>query len=240
MMVDASVHLRYSNFSQPWEVLDRTDWLSPGEREDLQRYSHRGRRRAWLAGRWVGKQLILETFCESVESSQHFSIRSLDEWFRPTRPTVRLGKQELPVSISITHSESSLLVALSTLPYVRVGVDLCPLRAMPSSFSQTWFTPLERGQIEQKSGGNSERTREICRLWAAKEAIYKACNRGESFAPHQIEVSWDRETWLCRYHDSVLKDELRLETWEVNDQVAVFATLRIPSVALPLTGVPHD
>ncbi|MBI84182.1 MAG: hypothetical protein CMJ81_13355 [Planctomycetaceae bacterium] len=239
-MVHAPIHLRCGRFSDSWEVPDNLDWLSYWERIELGRFSHRGRRRAWLAGRWVSKQLIRENHPEFVEGLRCFSIRSMDEQFRPTRPKICLKQRELPYTLSITHSDTNFLVALSTSAETKVGVDLCHLAPLPASFLTNWFTDSERERIDQISDGEEQRTKEVCRLWAAKEAIYKACNRGESFAPRQVEVSWNTGPWTCRYYDNVWKDELRLKTWEVDGHVAVTATLSIPSNALPITGVTHD
>ena len=239
-MIHASIHLRYGDLTDSWKVLDNLDWLSCQERTELERFSHPGRRQAWLVGRWLSKHLIQENHPEPVKGLQCFSICSVDDHLRPTRPTILLNQQKLPYALSITHSDTNLLVALSTSPETQVGVDLCRLTPLPPSFLQSWFTDSERERISGISEENQQRTKEICRLWAAKEAIYKACNRGESFAPRQVEVSWNPEPWICRYYDNVLEDELRLETWEIDGHVAVAATLSIGSNALAITGVPHD
>lgn len=196
------------------------DWLSPAEYPELARCRHESRRSAWLGGRWLSKVLIGEHFPQHRARPSLISIRSIDEQVRPVRPAVSVNDHPQPWSLSITHSDRMVLVALSATATTLVGVDLCQYRALSSSFVDTWFTPRER------KGWENLETEQVCRSWAAKESIYKACNRGEPFTPRRIEVFWDADTCVCRYDDYEFGEELTIQSWTVDDHAAVMVTLR--------------
>ena len=56
-------------------------------------------------------------------------------------------------------------------------------------------------------------------IWAAKEAIYKACNLGESFAPRAVELFSDGR---ASYRQLSL-DAIELRSWNIDSQLAVLA-----------------
>ena len=83
-------------------------------------------------------------------------------------------------------------------------------------FVGLWFTPLEQCWFhETQSPGIASF------IWAAKEALYKACNQGESFAPRDVEVLPDGR---CSYRQSPLPS-CRLQSWTADGHLAVLAAV---------------
>ena len=54
---------------------------------------------------------------------------------------------------------------------------------MAENFIRLWFTPAEQQWLREAEAPNLASV-----LWASKEAIYKALNAGESFAPRAVEL----------------------------------------------------
>ena len=237
---------RYASFDELRSVCAAPDgaWLSEAERRELNRFRDPTRRRAWLCGRRLGKQLVLETIAESeteklkVESSGlwvknksgsqlstvnsqpleqiRVEICSRDAAGRAVRPTVKINGRRSSCCLSISHSERGILLAVSTNPGISVGVDLATSAKLKPAFLKTWFTGKEQ-QWQQNTNSQLSMT-----LWAIKEAVYKACNAGESFKPRRIEVfrsRWGR--FWCRYEGKDLRDVCDIRTRKVDGQMAV-------------------
>jgi len=190
----ASFHLAYrssqallgSRSDAEW-----TEWLSPAEREVWDRLTDPRRRRAWMCGRLLGKQLLLNAVVGAPEwddrvGPAHIEIHSLDVLGRPTRPRVTVGGRLQPWHLSIAHTVRSVLVAVAPSASMAIGVDLTPVDPSTRGFRELWLTPAERRWFE-----STRDPRLVATLWAIKEAVYKAANRGERFAPASIEVGPD-------------------------------------------------
>lgn len=223
-MVTVGTYRRYARLSERSDHHNDLKWLSVEEERELAHWRHPIRQQAWLDGRWTCKNLIRECLDNSNEIPEftEISILSLDEKGRAVRPQIRLAGQARPWTLSITHSDRAILVAFSMDPNRKLGVDLCQQQCLTDRFIQTWFTSDEQKQLNQHSPLN------VCRAWAAKESIYKAINRGESFAPRRIEVFWNNNTVTCRYDHYVFGDELQLESWMIDNHVAVSAEIAGP------------
>ena len=230
--------LQYSRLCDlpAWD--DGLNWLSGPERVECDHWRSPIRRQAWLSGRWIAKQMVCQRWSLDSESMPDISIRSIDQNGQAVRPSIEIqGVPETAYCLSITHTEKAVLVALSNTSATRVGIDLCDQKDLPDSFAQTWFTPLERQQLDSLAADPDAypheavvektrlRTNWITKTWATKESIYKAYNRGEPFAPLQIEVFWDAKTPVCRYGDHLFGDELQLTTWNVDNHIAVSAVI---------------
>jgi len=213
--------IQYARLSELPRLAVEQDWLSPPEQDECgRRWRAADRRQMWLAGRWIAKQLIRQNVIGLSTRASDISIQSIDEQGRAARPRVRVGDHsQTEWCLSITHSARGVLVALATAHDTRVGIDLCERRPYPPGFTSTWFTRQEQKRLDP---GQQEL---IGRTWAAKESIYKACNHGEPFAPRRIEVSWDAGSTRCRYGDYVFGNELVLETWTVDNHIAVSAVV---------------
>jgi 4'-phosphopantetheinyl transferase EntD len=176
--------------------------LSPAEREVLKRLKDPRRRRTWLWGRLCLKELILSGIRESrwggpSPRADRIEIHSLDILDRPTRPRVIIDGRLQPWNVSIAHTERSVLAALSFAVEMSVGVDLTTVSGLSGGFRELWLTAAERRWCDAGSDPFLAST-----LWAVKEAMYKAVNRGESFVPAAIEVARDfAGGYSCAYEN---------------------------------------
>lgn len=167
----------------PSEVPD--GWLSVGEQEECARLRHPARCRAWLGGRLLAKQLILETHRGLRVYPSMIDICTRDGLGRSCRPRVMVDGRLQDWSLSIAHSERSVLVAVAQAGFT-IGVDVVPVRPLGPGFAALWLTPLEQARIGY---GVSRIDVELtATIWAVKEACYKATNLGEPFAPRRFEA----------------------------------------------------
>jgi phosphopantetheinyl transferase len=226
---------RYASFdlpgpqSAPADAPDGDGWLSAAERRERDRWHDINRRVAWLAGRRLGKQLIVEVLqcgtgrAESCTSHPaRIEILSRDKRGRGVRPVVTVDDALFPLSLSISHSTRGVLVALATRPGLTIGVDLAiPGEVRPRSL-RTWFTAGERDRFDRAD------LFESATVWAIKEAVYKACHEGERFAPRQIDVfRCSRGGYNCRFED--YGDKIREITLsEIDGQIAVVVVANRP------------
>ena len=219
---------RYASFdlprsqSAPAEMADGGSRLTPAERRERDRWHDTNRRNAWLAGRRMSKQLIAEVLECGVRSAEfdtsnsaRIEILSRDERGRGVRPVVTVDGTLFPLSLSISHSTQGMLVAAATQPGVTIGVDLViPSEVRPKSL-QTWFTAGERDRFDTAD------VYESATVWAIKEAVYKACHDGESFAPRQIEIfrrSQGRYNCKLEGDDNKVRE---ITVSEIDGQIAV-------------------
>lgn len=187
-------------------------WLSSRERAELSNWRDRRRQRAWLWGRMVGKQLIFAKLQVDSELAK-IEILSGDGL---GRPRIWCDGIEQPWSLSISHTGHGVLAAVCGQERISVGVDITPCEGLSEGFIRTWFTPDETAWLRQTAPPAGAYF-----LWAAKEALYKACNRGESFDPRQVEVL---PQGGCRYRRVLLQD-CRLQSWHIDGQVAALASI---------------
>lgn len=246
--------------------LDNDDWLSESERRELTHWRNADRREAWLCGRWASKQLIRALMGERdsvsvpagpahVEPDGYWdrrraqgqaelalpqiSITSRDDQGRSVRPHVSICGRSLPWSVSISHSQRAVLVAVSTAPEIVLGVDLTDINAIeqmihrepqasaPSwttGFQKTWFTNREQ---ETLVDAGPETTAAV---WAVKEAVYKASNRGEGFAPRRIELCLEPTGFRCQYDGVKIGDDCEIVVRELDRHAAATVLLNRRSV----------
>ncbi len=197
------------------------DWLVAAERAELAMLSDERRRRQWLAGRWAAKQLLVR---EGLAGSlSDVEIRSRDARRQNHRPRIRIGLRPFAGSLSIAHTANGALAAFSASEQLSVGVDLVDLDEMAAAgdsggFARLWFTPPEQYWIA------ADRPRRTATLWGIKEAVYKACQSGESWSPRDLAV-WPRtHGYRCTYRGMAING-LRLEIDQVDGHVAVVASL---------------
>ena len=218
---------RYCGFAE-FDALDqmmRGAWLSQRERAELAAWRDMRRRRAWTMARYVGKQLVAEVVgavptdfpTDDDARWRRTEILSRDEAGRVNRPRVWRDGALQPWSLSISHSHRGVLAALVTDEGTSVGVDVADLETFSDGFVDLWFTPAERAWFHETQSSEI-----ACFIWAAKEALYKACNTGESFAPREVEVRADGS---CSYRGVPLA-ECRLQSWNIDGHLAVLATVQ--------------
>jgi phosphopantetheinyl transferase len=192
-------------------------WLSPRERSEFAVWRDSRRRRAWLMGRMLGKQLVAANLADALPSMS-IEILSLTGAGRGTRPRIWCDGVEQSWSLSVSHTHRGVLAALCMKEGISIGVDVVAAKTFSDGFVQLWFTPAEQAWFR-----DAQCSQIACFIWAAKEALYKACNDGESFAPRNIEVLPDGQ---CSYRQVPLQDH-GLQSWSIDGQIAVMATATI-------------
>lgn len=201
-------------------------WLSQDELATYLAKRAPLRRTTFLAGRVVLKQMLLASAFNG-RPAQELTIESRSALpGHGERPVLLLDGLEQPLSLSIAHSPRGVLAVIGDAASVSVGVDLVARDSAGERLAWT-FTPAERRWLA--AAPNCAAAAE--ELWARKEAIYKACQRGEGFRPAAIEVV---PTHAPSYPNLDPAAELKcLQTWRVDGHVAALAiaTPR-PAVAL--------
>jgi phosphopantetheinyl transferase len=213
----ALVYRRYHSLRQFDEFLREPDssWLAAEERAELGWWRDRSRRRASLAGRMLTKELVAY-HAGATYRREEIEILSRDETSRGKRPRIRCRGVEHPWSLSISHSDGGVLAALCVTDSVRVGVDLARTSGLSEGFVRLWFTPAEQAWLRETDCSSIAGF-----IWAAKEAVYKACNNGESFSPRDVEVLPHER---CSYRQLPLRD-YSLRSWSIDGHIAVMVTV---------------
>ena len=192
------------------------DWLNPIEHGELDRLRNPRRREAWLGGRWLAKMLVRE-HCDFASCDlSAIAVTSRNGRAESVRPAVFVDGARFPCSLSISHGERLVAALLETAPGVGVGIDIAVRQSFGPGFLDTWFSPAER---EWLAGGDAESASFV---WAAKEAVYKASNDGERFAPRRIEIlPGEVAGWQVRRDGRLLKCDLQSRT--IDDDILVVA-----------------
>jgi phosphopantetheinyl transferase len=167
----------------PWPTLGT--WLTEREQAALVRFPAPARRSQWLAGRWFGKQLLGQVV--GIERLVEIEIISRDERGLGIQPQVLLAGRPWTGSLSISHTEIGVLVALSPDERTSLGVDLACDVPDDARFRSLWFTAEERQWIAHEPAYRTTL------LWGLKEAVFKACSStpegdGHRWKPRQIEI----------------------------------------------------
>lgn len=187
--------------------------LSAREFAELAGWRNPRRRIAWLRGRMLAKQLIVACL-NRPETHARIEILSRDAHGRSSRPEVWCDGVRQSVVLSISHTDAGILVALAPGTGA-LGVDVTRLGELPGTISKTWFTRAEQDWAASDGSGGVASL-----IWAAKEAVYKACNRGESFAPREVEI---RANGRIAYRGA-LRRELRLQSWQIDRHIVALAS----------------
>ena len=173
--------------------LPATDaWLSIAEREELARFRAPHRRSQWLAGRWLGKQVINAT--ADIISIDQISISTYcPVTRRGVAPRITVGAHRWLGALSIAHVDGWVAVAyLSTgRP---IGIDIASRQALSIGFADCWFTPREQAALADQAAVAP------LRYWVAKEALYKALGGGRSFRPQDYELHQVHDDRLSAVH----------------------------------------
>ncbi len=195
-------------------------WLGPRERSALAALHDASRRDDWLLGRWMMKQLVVETLfangfdalddltiSQRIARLQRIEVLPQTIGGLPSRPLLVLDGIVFAGQVSLSHSDGGVLVAITSRPGIGVGVDLVTSAKPSEGFLRLWFTDRERNSL-------SIRPDLAMLVWGAKEASYKALHRGERFAPTSFEVTaLDDDPWQCLYRPNELA--ARIETRQV-------------------------
>jgi phosphopantetheinyl transferase len=216
----ASTQTRYAPFGELPRLDQPTanEWLSPREAGLWQTMRSPERRATFLAGRIAAKQLVRRVskiLGDYNAPPTHIDIHSADA-DRGRWPRVWIAKNAQDWSLSIAHTHRGVLVALAVEPGMTVGVDLVCDRTVRRQRLAWSFTPIERDWMNARDVSNDPE-----RLWALKEALYKACQHGKGFAPGRIEAIPGRTP---RYECSAPVRRVRyLQSWRVDGHFAALA-----------------
>ncbi len=148
----------------------------------------------WGTGSFFGPFRAGECACPLAVDPARIEICSGPARGKGFRPRVAVDGRQQSWSLSIAHTEKAVLVVLAADRRAAVGADLVEPGRYGRGFLELWFTPLEQSRL--RDAGCPGLTAAV---WAAKEAVYKAVNRGEPFRPQTLEVLADpRRGLVCR------------------------------------------
>lgn len=203
-------------------------WLTSVEQAELNRLHDESRRAQWLAGRWTAKQLLQNELGRRAEVDQRagttlalrdMQITTRDDRGRGIRPRIAVAGQSVSWSLSISHSDRGVLVALATANECSLGVDLASKQARAPGFLRLWFSATERRWLA------ADAARRTAILWAMKEATYKACQAGEGWCPRAIEVRALAQHRFAFVYGGRLLAPLWTDVLEIDNQIAALVCL---------------
>lgn len=205
-------------------------WLSAEELAVWVGMRSTGRKATWLAGRIVSKRLLLELLAGEqhplavVRADEiHIESRS-SRTGHGERPEVSIDGKLVPLALSIAHTERGALATATLKTDMALGVDLVTPTDAGRSLHWT-FTDAEQLWLAV----SADHTHCAARLWSMKEALYKACQRGEGFAPRDIDVVPGRPPSYPQF-DSI-RDLIGLQCWRIDGQVAALAMVKSSKTA---------
>jgi 4'-phosphopantetheinyl transferase EntD len=170
-----------------WPV-DLRSWLSDAELDEQVSWRHPVRRTEWLAGRWLIKSMLRRDaaeVCAGLRSLEicEIEVLSRDVTGRSRAPRALCAGRALTGHVSLAHADGVVWAAVSPSADMRVGIDVVRDTDANKHLPDLWFTPREREWAERVPPAWR-----AAALWSAKEAAYKATNRGEPFIPAQYEI----------------------------------------------------
>lgn len=197
-------------------------WLrGANELAELKRLTAESRQQTWMWGRILSRQLLRECGVVCASSSEQLEILSINAFGRNDRPAVYVDGVLQAVSLSISHSDRGILVALSAT--MRVGVDLVDLEQGPLDFLWVWMTNSERAGMHRSD------LRQLATVWAVKEAVYKAVNEGESFSPLSVTVvEGTHGRYSCFYRNRDMTSICHIHINEMDSHLAAVVEYGIP------------
>lgn len=183
------------------------DCLGADERAQFRTLRDSKTAATWLLGRLLAKSLILRINSYAEMTWQDLSIQSRNEDNRPIRPVVWHSQQPLALSLTLSHFDRSVLVAVSADYQLCLGVDLVAPSAVKPAVQRRWFTDREQQFAIQSATVAGQ-------IWAAKEAAYKALQRGEPFRPLRLEVTpTSPASCFCHYDAPWRPEPVKVKTW---------------------------
>jgi len=161
------------------------DWLSTGEANHLKTLRFTKRRTDWLLGRWTAKRAIAAylhqpPLCEFLASIEirPASSGAPEAWFNETA---------IPVTISISHSDSTALCAVASRG-VALGCDIEIAEPRSECFLTDYFTKEEQALVEATAANH--RSVLVTLLWSGKESALKALAKGLHLDTRSVVVSF--------------------------------------------------
>lgn len=191
-------------------------YLSPPELMVYQSMAVPKRKVEWLAGRVFAKQIIKN----SVQNAADVPDNAVE--IRKGilgAPEVYVQGLQLPIRISVSHSQQAVLAAVCTDPEIEFGIDMEVIEERDQAFIDDYFTPSEREWICE--AGSAAQALRSTLLWSAKESVLKALRIGLRVDTRSVEVSSDPENnpvdgWNRLTALSSLEEQ---KTWQIFWQV---------------------
>ena len=191
-------------------------FLSPEEALRWHKIRPDRQRRSWLAGRICLKFLWYRFNQENQDKSvdensiswSTINVSSWNEHGEGVSPVLYVDGNRIDRHFSLSHSDFSVLAVLSKQKDRRIGCDLVPLGSFSHRINPFIFHPAEQKMID----GTTEETAD--RIWAVKEAVYKATSTDRPFAPLQWHVErLNDDIFICRSSES----SVVVSTWRHDD-----------------------
>ena len=183
--------LRRELAADEFGIAGGSDWLSEREREAMDSLRDTSRREDWRLGRWMLKHLIAERLygrspCDVGQWERIEWMRRIEVLPRlidglSTRPVLIIDGTVTAIPTSLSHTTAGVLAAVAHCREFELGVDLVTQVHPRLGFLRLWFTEHERAWL-------ARRPEFVMLAWGAKEATYKAVQRGERFVPQAFEV----------------------------------------------------
>jgi len=216
--------------ARPGPGLDDHGFLCLPEIREGRRYRHPGRYRQWLLGRAAAKTLLQRTAGEldiDVPMHKHINIRRTpDGWPQP----LTLKGNQLPVSLSISHTGERALCAVCPDTEGKVGADIEAVKDRPRHFYEDFYTDGERELLEQLPDEMGHKAGTV--IWCIKEAVLKARRTGFHNSATSIDVISldlsDPRAWKRALVES--RDGTKPEVyWRLSDdETLAMAIARLP------------
>ena len=167
----------------PQAALEGPGILSPSELQRYCAFRFPKRRNEWLLGRWTAK-----TLAHSLPTYQHYSLDQIEVRNTPEgAPYLQLPERAAPAEcLTISHSGTLALCALTNGLHLQVGADLEKVEARTETFILDYFTPTEQRLVEQIPA--ETRALIVTLVWSAKESMLKALGLGLRRDTRSVEV----------------------------------------------------
>src|SRR5438067_1875775 len=152
-------------------------WLAPSERDTHARLAVPKRRREWLAGRVIAKELVRRRHgLHGAAALRRIAIEAPQEGPSKGKPRYRIDDAPGAFDLSISHSGDVAIAALAVSEDERIGIDVEQIAPREASFEELALSPHERDDIAGLSG--EARALAITERWVLKEALAKALGTG--------------------------------------------------------------
>lgn len=175
--------------------------LSSEEQHRLAGLKNLNRRRDWLAGRWLARQLLAEL------SAQPFTISAGDE-----KPLVKSGS---PLFCNWSHSHGWLLAAATKSGPIGCDIERCKPRPRLESIIQKSFAADEAATLLAMD--TEPRQQAFFELWTLKESALKAdgigIGAGLKSPEFKYSCDWNPVTDRYTFHSGEMSDEHDRYLW---------------------------
>jgi 4'-phosphopantetheinyl transferase len=162
-------------------------WLTEDERARYARFEVPKRRRDWLAGRIVAKELVRRRHgLAGDDALRTIAIEAPDAGVHRGKPSYRVAGAPGPFDLSISHCRDYAVAALADAHGERIGIDIELVEPRDESFDEHALTGEERDALAQLDG--NARALAVTQRWVLKEALAKALGIGMQLDFRRVTV----------------------------------------------------